>query len=133
MQDPPKKVLGERAAHGGNNANPSPKDHGHLVNLQEGKCCKEQHQSKRKRKGAQEQGLPRPAKSRETLLERPASLHQTWIEQITLDRKSKRMITLDPNHFGFQRAGGGQTGERRAGEIVKEVKKVSNPGQPQWW
>ena len=44
MQDPPKKVLGERAAHGGNNANPFPKDHGHLVNLQEGKCCKEQHQ-----------------------------------------------------------------------------------------
>ena len=40
-------------------------------------------------------------------------LQQTWIEQVTLDRsmaatggeKASRMITLDLNHFGFQRAG----------------------------
>ena len=31
MQDPPKKDLGERAAHGGNHTNPSPKDHGHVL------------------------------------------------------------------------------------------------------
>ena len=54
-------------------------------------------------------------------------------------RKSKKMMTLDPNYFGFQRAagaareekeegGGGQRGERRVGEIVKEEKKVPNPG-----
>ena len=52
MQDSPKKVLEERAAHGGTNANPFRKDHGHLVNLQEGNCCKEQHQA-----GGREGGL----------------------------------------------------------------------------
>ena len=51
MQAPSKKVLGERAAHGGNNANPFPKDHVHLVNLQEGKCCKDQHQVRGREEG----------------------------------------------------------------------------------
>ena len=67
MQAPPKKVLEERAAHGGNNANPFPKDHVHLVNLQKGKCCKEQHQVRGRKRGSRAR-LPRPAKSRETLL-----------------------------------------------------------------
>ena len=35
------------------------------------------------------------------------------------------MITLDPNHFGFQR--GRPERRKKSGEIVKEEKKVSNP------
>ena len=138
MQDPPKKVLGERAAHGGNQVNPSPKDHGHLVNLQRGEGCKEQHQVR-----GREGGLK--SKDYQDRQSRGRPYWRDHVPSSNLDRadhfgpfhgsnrrrKRKRMITLDLNHFGFQRAGR-QRGERRVEEIVKEEKKVPIQGQPQW-
>ena len=67
-----------------------------ISSIWERKRCKEQDQVRGREGGLKSKDLP-----------------QTWMEQITLDRsmaatwgrKSKRMITLDPDHFGFQRAG----------------------------
>ena len=95
--------------------------------------CKRATSSRRKRERAQEQELPRPAKSRELLLERLMSRPQTWIEEIALDRsmaatggkRSRRMITLDLNHIGFQRAG---RPERRRGDSKRKRKRVEDPG-----
>ena len=62
-----------------------------------------------------------------------ACLQQTWIEQVTLDRSmaatggeaASRMITLDLNHFGFQRAGRPER-RRRVGEKKEAKKRLKN-------
>ena len=102
-----------------------------------GCLCKRATSSKRKRRGAQEQGPPRPAKSRETFPERPTSLSQTWI----LDRSMAATggeeagrgslwirITLDSSGRGGQRRE--KRGRRRDGG---KKRKGSIQGQPQWW
>ena len=93
-------------------------------------CVKEQHQV-RGREGRLKSKGHRPAKSRETFLERPTSLSQTWIGQITLDRSMAAT--------GREEAGGGSLwiritldssgrgGQRGVGEVVKRREEVSNP------
>ena len=128
MQDPRKKVLGERAAHGGNHAKPSPKDHGHLVNLQEGKRCKEQHQV-REEKGGSRARTTKTGKV-EGDLTRASNLDRAdhfGPFHGSRRRKIKRMI-FGSESLWIPAGGGGQRGERRVGEIAKEEKKVSNPG-----
>ena len=90
---------------------------------------------------ALEQGQPRLAKSRETFVERPTSLSQTWIGQITLDRSIAATggeeagggslwirITLDSSGRGGQR--GEKRGSRGDG---REKRKCSIQSQPKWW
>ena len=78
----------------------------------------------RGREGGSRARTTKTGKVEETLLERPTALPQTWIEQIHFGpfhgsnrrRKSRRMITLDLNHFGFQRAGRPERRKKSTGD-----------------